>query len=168
MTEPDENLLDSIERYGRFVVEFSAESDRGCAVLVLCVLEDALHGLFRALIVDPAAKFARLAPPGGLAVAIENAELLGLISATEAQCFRLLAKVRNDFAHGALENLTFDTAQIKSKIDNLPVPLASWSTVMKGTARERFLIVASALNAMMLFRRAQVARVSAALSPFDR
>lgn len=155
-------VIVGMNRFARFVEEFKQESHRGCAVLVLCVLEESLHDLFRALIVSPEASLKSLAPPGQWRVALENAEALGLLTPNEVQCASQLVKIRNEFAHRPLEQLTFDAPTIKSRVDNLTSPIEGLTHEQPdATPRDRFLFVATMLRLCMWIRVQNVQRTPA-------
>jgi hypothetical protein len=108
------------EKWGQLAKEFHGESDRGCAVLVLCVLEELLHGMIRCRVVDPADDSIRyLAPRGRLSVSVEVAVQLGLLNKRQAKSFLGLVKVRNKFAHGVMRGLTFDTPEIAALVRSI-------------------------------------------------
>ena len=121
-----EKIMASADRFGRLAEEFKRESDRGCAVLVLCVLEDALREVIKAFVVDPNKSIDRLAPKGGLNVAIDSTVLLGLLTERQGRAFKQLVAVRNRFAHGVFEGLTFDTPDIAKMVREAEtvIPLA--------------------------------------------
>lgn len=77
-----------LEKFGRLAKEFHGESDRGCAILVMCVLEDCLRTMISALMPDPEAKLGRLAPAGSTTATIEVAQTLGMLSKRQADSFR--------------------------------------------------------------------------------
>ncbi|WP_339437083.1 hypothetical protein [Pseudomonas sp. EL_65y_Pfl1_R32] len=96
-----------------FVDEFKCESDRGCAVLVLCVLEDLLiETVKHRLPVCSNEELRSIAPLGRLSNTVSNAFLIGAISRRERDEFSRLIKIRNKFAHKALEGLSFSNPDI--------------------------------------------------------
>lgn len=101
------------KRITSFVDEFSGESDRGCAVLVLCVLEDLLiETVKHRLPVCSNEELRSIAPFGRLSTTVSNAFLIGAISKRERDELYRLIKIRNKFAHKALERLSFSHPDI--------------------------------------------------------
>ncbi|KAI2693250.1 hypothetical protein [Pseudomonas sp. TNT3] len=96
------------EKLNLYLREFESESDRGCAVLMLCALEDLLLQAIRCRLPECSnEEFRNLAPLGRLSLTISNAFVLGVLSERERADFLLLVKVRNKFAHGAFLGLSF-------------------------------------------------------------
>jgi len=104
----------------RIVDEFKSESDRGCAVLVLCVLEDLLIEVVRHRLPPCSADELRaLAPFGRLSATVSNAFLIGAISQRERDELNRLIKIRNKFAHNALEGMKFNHPDIRDMCKKL-------------------------------------------------
>lgn len=96
-----------------FIDEFKGESDRGCAVLVLCVLEDLLiETVKHRLPVCSNDELRSIAPFGRLSTTVSNAFLIGAVSKRERDELYRLIKIRNKFAHKALEGLSFSHPDI--------------------------------------------------------
>lgn len=147
----------------RFTDEFRSESDRGCAVLVMCVLEDALRDLFEALVADPTAKLDTLFPPGNQQVSTQNALLLGLMNKEEVTAFRGLAGIRNTFAHALERRLQFDSPKIASKIGNLEAVLPMALEYLKSLSyRNQFLTHAALLHSALWYRTIETTRLKVA------
>ncbi|WP_139236016.1 hypothetical protein [Pseudomonas sp. NFACC24-1] len=101
------------EKLKSYLDEFARESDRGCAVLVLCTLEDLLVQAIKSRLPECGNDELRnIAPLGRLSVTISNGLLLGILSEDEKKDFSILVKVRNKFAHGAFLDLSFAHADI--------------------------------------------------------
>jgi hypothetical protein len=97
--------------------EFAGESDRAAAIVVGAMLDEALKSLLCKRLVAPAKKGRSLldgmnAPLGTFNARIDSAFQLGLISRYLARDLHLVQKIRNRFAHFALE-CTFETDPIK-------------------------------------------------------
>lgn len=124
--------------------EFRNESDRGCAILTLCLLEEALASLFAAFIPGGERDARQFMPKGRLSAGIANAHKLGLISDSMSYNFRILVEIRNSFAHGILNGLTFETPGILEKVKKLGIPnLESVPDVLvaiENSPRERFMM----------------------------
>ena len=142
-------FIEEMDRYARFMGEFNEESHRGCAVLTMCVLEEALKKLFARRL--PSKHFDQFYQRSGTERNVQRAEVLGLLSAREARCFIALAGIRNIFAHHALEKLSFDSPDIRERVSNLRPPLSASAMkhVRASTSREQFLMAASTLFAFM-------------------
>jgi len=152
------NFQIDMSRFAEFVEEFKAESDRGCAVLTLCALEESLMNLFKALL--PAQSVKNVAPRGWLARKIESAFGLGLLNEWEAAQFKLLAEIRNDFAHEATLKLSFESPEIVAQVNRLTLPFANMKFPTDPSARTRFLQVAAVLSGHMIIHRSQVRRIA--------
>lgn len=137
----------AFEIFSRFQKEFETESDRGCAVLTLCVLEEQLVKSMKRRLPDIPKKQARqlqnFVPRGALSKSTVNAYLLGILTADELENFLLLVSIRNEFAHKALTDLRFTNDLIKNFTRDIKVG----PTFPKGSndGRAKFLIAAAHL-----------------------
>ncbi len=61
-------------------------------------------------------------PKGRLSLGISNAHRLGLIDDHVASTLKLLIEIRNQFAHGILENVSFRSQHIFDKVAVLALP----------------------------------------------
>ena len=168
--EREKRLREATRRFQRVALELHSESDRGCAVLLLCLLEDALKEMIVGFLVDGGAdRTNSLAPPGRLKVAIDNAVLLGLLSERQARTFQSLVKVRNKFAHGVMEGLTFDSPEIASAVKSIApavqLPDAQDRELRSETIRKQFLTHASIVWIVMALRSAFTTRLQPAEDP---
>lgn len=163
-----EGIPESVRRFERFSGELQDESDRGCAILIVCLLEESLRDLIKALLPNENAKIDRLAPKGALGIAIENAVLLGLLSERQGASFSGLVKVRNRFAHGLLEGLSFDSPEISSVINSVPkaIPWPEDEKLNNDTNRGRYLMEAGILFTLMTIKAHATSRLSQAVD-FD-
>lgn len=132
------------ENFSNFLEAFKGESDRGAAVLTLCVLEDALkEAITKRLPEPPSSKHQNavdnFSPKGRLSATIVNAYMLGVLSKLHLDNFSLLIEVRNKFAHHALSDLSFDDASIKAWVRDLKLD----DNGPKLFGRQRFLIAAT-------------------------
>lgn len=154
------DFLQGMQRYKEFSEAFRLESDRACAVLAMCVIEETLRAMFLALTVlgkDIGALF----PQGNTQVSAENALALGLLTEAEARSYRALAKIRNEFAHKALENLTFDSVVVTSKLQHVPLAMSIPEGLLANQSpRDHYLIAASLLEMAMLLKMGSIARLS--------
>ncbi len=132
-----------IERFNNFKREFDEESDRGCAVLTLCVLEEALiSAIERKLPPPPNSKHStamrNFAPKGQLSKTVVNAYMLGVLPKEHLLVFEKLISVRNKFAHNALERLTFDDLEVQAWVRDIDI--GDKGVSLEG--RSKFLIAA--------------------------
>jgi len=102
--------------------EFEEESDRGCAVLTVCLLEEALARLFSKVLAGGERAAKHFMPKGRLSVGVANAHALGLLNDLAVDNFKLILEIRNIFAHKLLTNVSFRSEAIKSKIKALQLP----------------------------------------------
>jgi len=137
----------AFEIFSRFQKEFETESDRGCAVLTLCVLEEQLVRSMKKRLPDipkrESSQLYNFVPKGALSKSTVNAYLLGILTADELKNFSLLINIRNEFAHKALTNLRFTNDLIKNFTRHIKVG----PTFPKGNndGRAKFLIAAADL-----------------------
>lgn len=137
------------EILNRYIDEFARESDRGCAVLVLCTLEDLLIQAIKSRLPSCSNdEFRNLAPLGRLSVTITNAFLLGVLSEKERADFLLLVKVRNKFAHGAFLDLCFLHGDV-SYLCNRLVLCDSFDEFVSSSPRRRFIFSAMLIYLML-------------------
>lgn len=108
--------------FAQFENAFSAESDRGLAVLSMCVIEELLHERIREIIgVHFPEMVNLLAPPGRWGVLADAATMLGLLSPAERTDLKVLIAIRNRFAHKALESLTFEHPDVIDHLSRLKI-----------------------------------------------
>jgi hypothetical protein len=137
-------------RYGPFVEALKGESDRGCAVLALCVLEDiAKIAIERRLGAFASRMTKLLAPPGRWSMTVDSMHMLGLLSHHERLDLLQLVKARNQFAHEALSNISFDHAKVAAHIDQLHLVSWYWKHPQPNTRRERFLWTVQLLHTLI-------------------
>ncbi len=155
-------FVDATLRFGRFVEEFREESDRGCAVLVLCVLEEQLHGMFSAFLPDGDKRLHNFAPRGSYARSLENAESLGLLSPKQCACFKSLVAARNKFAHNAIERMSFDAEPIRAMVLGIrpPVDFPKGVKPVDDSVRTHFLMLAATLWMIMMFKTPEIQRLA--------
>lgn len=157
-----------LEKFGRLAKEFHGESDRGCAILVMCVLEECLRDMIRALVPDPEANLGRLAPAGSTGATIEVAQVLGMLSKRQAGSFRQLIAIRNRFAHSVMEGITFDEPSISKMVADV-VPAISYpsdASLNSETARGWYLMHCATLWILMTLKTEHVERLPPA-ADFD-
>jgi len=123
------------ERKNRLFNEFDSESDRGCAVLTVCLLEETLVTVFASVLPGGGQAARNFIPRGRLSAGVENAEALGLISAPHTTNMRGILKIRNAFAHKLLDGLAFESPEIRAHVMQLTLP--NLDGVSKET-RDRF------------------------------
>lgn len=102
------------------VKEFALESDRGCAVLTICMLEEMLLDLIQARLPEcDKSELRNMAPYGRLSASVDNAYLLGVLCERDRSEFKRLIKIRNLFAHRPLSNLSFANSEVVDMCNNL-------------------------------------------------
>jgi len=102
--------------------ELERESDRGCAILAVCFLEECLRCVFASVLPHGEAAAKHFVPRGRLSVGVGSAHKLGLINNSLHETFKLLIEIRNTFAHGVPSELTFESPIIASKVKKLVIP----------------------------------------------
>ena len=104
-------------RIDDYIVEFGDESDRGCAILAACVLEDFLWASLHWRLGQMADSFIKeLAPRRRLNVTISSCGLVGIMSRDEMEDARRLVRIRNSFAHKLTKRLTFEDEVIVNEL----------------------------------------------------
>jgi len=106
----------------RLDAEFEGESDRGCAITTVSLLEEGLAHLIGRLLPGGLDDARHFMPKGRLSVGISNAHKLGLIDDAVASTLKLIVAIRNEFAHGVLECVSFESPQIREKVARLALP----------------------------------------------
>ncbi len=141
-------------KYGEFNEAFQRESDRGCAVLVMCAVEEALREVLRHRIGEAGkGMMGQLAPPGAWERLIKSLRLVGVMSDMEAHDLDLLRQARNLFAHGATADLTFEHGDVRAYIDRLKMHKAMW--ISNASPRDAFTMSANAIMAIVVSRGLQ-------------
>lgn len=111
-----------IDYRNRLNQEFHTESDRGCAILTVCLIEEVLLSVFAKVLPAEKNSARDFMPPGRLSLGVSNAAALGLITEPEITNLKLILKIRNTFAHKLLDGLRFDSPQIKEYVLKLTLP----------------------------------------------
>lgn len=161
---PTSDFVDNdLNRFRAFLEEFRTESDRGCAVLVMCVIEESLKALIGRVVVNQAEDWSHFAPRGRFAVTVESAYQLGVLSKKERSTLRHLINIRNAFAHRPMAALSFDSAPIVGDCRALQMPVSYDGTdVAKLTNRQKFLMAASMLQIAISVRTDHAVRLKPA------
>jgi len=146
-----EQVKSAMFRYAYLNETFHRESDRGCAVLVMCALEDVARQAIKHRLGEFAGDMMGvLAPPGGWDRLIRSLRLLGLLSIKEAADLDLLRQVRNKFAHAAVKDLSFEHADVVPLIDQVRVFGALWG--VPASRRAVFTMTGSVIAAFIAAR----------------
>ncbi|WP_148650605.1 hypothetical protein [Lysobacter capsici] len=147
--------------FAQFEDAFKAESDRGMAVLAMCVVEDLLHERIKEIVgVNFPEMVKLLAPPGRWSVLADAATMLGLLSPAEREDLKLLIAVRNRFAHKAMDSLAFDHPDVADQLSRLKIyERFQVDGPTPGTPRERFLNGVAGIYLLI--------RMRAGVSPFE-
>lgn len=132
---------EAMQRFQRFNEEFLNESDRGVAVLSVCLLEDVLRSkVADRIAVEEKEALRTIAPPGSFRVLASNARSIGVLSQTEFDSFTNIVEIRNLFAHKVLEKLRFDGPEVASKIEALKLSILGLPLKPERTHRETFIL----------------------------
>jgi hypothetical protein len=119
------------------------ESDRGCAVLTICVLEECLRRVFSSILPLGKSAAKHFVPRGRLSLAADSAHKLGILNDSLHETFTLLIQIRNTFVHGLSSELTFNSAPIESKVRQLVLPDVSdvpeLQAMLKANPRQHFM-----------------------------
>ncbi|MDC8010977.1 hypothetical protein [Tahibacter soli] len=113
---------DAYAHFAQFEDAFRTESDRGVAVLSMCVIEELLNERISNIVGTHSPEMVKvLAPPGRWSVLADAATMLGLLSPAERDDLKVLIKIRNWFAHKAMESLAFDHADVIDHLSRLKI-----------------------------------------------
>ena len=152
LPEMDIRLLKTLGIFD-YVVEFSTESDRGAAILSICVFEDFLTKLLRWRLGKMGDAYGKdLAPRGRLGVTIKSCGLMHLMSADEMEDARRLVKIRNEFAHKLASRMTFEDAWVKNELNQLKVLPREMPDAHKRKAKIRYLVALYQIQIHAMFR----------------
>lgn len=118
----------------RLFREFQSESDRGCAVLTVCLLEEMLANVFAKVLPEGRTAARDFMPRGRLSAGVKNARALGLLAEPNLTNLSLIIKIRNEFAHRLLDGLSFESTEIRSRC--LALKVGNLDGVSKRTKEE--------------------------------
>jgi len=154
MMAPFTKPTDGKYRLNQFMEVFSRESDRGVAVLSMCVLEERIRDGISARLGHYADRMlATLAPRGRWSVMADSAWMLGLLSTADRNDLAILVDVRNRFAHRALHDLSFDHADIVHQMARLTIDERfRMNGVRKVSARTAFMNAVAVLHIFVELR----------------
>jgi mannitol operon repressor len=116
----DKSSDEVIKDYSAFLGEFQGETDRGCALVALALMDERLKEILYAFLAETKTSKDLIdgfnAPLGTLSARIKACHSLGLISESEYSNLDTLRRVRNEFAH-ATHGISFDDPTV-SKLCN--------------------------------------------------
>lgn len=147
MAEKQESLLELVS-FRQAAVTFEKESDRGCALIAVAWVDDALTAYLKSRLRDEKrivdSIFRPDGPLGSFSARIKAAYLLGIITATLYSDLEIMRGIRNDFAH-VRRSVRFKDQSIKDRC-KLLAGAQKLSKMARGnpirSARQRFLLSA--------------------------
>lgn len=146
--EPEIHLL------GAFLAAFNHESDRGAALVAASMLDDRLHEILAAFMLDiPTSKDLLSgfhAPLGTFAARSSIALSLGLIQLNEFEEITIVRKIRNEFGHG-WKPVSFDSGEVVELCNKLPW-LGPKKEETGSNLRSRFNFLVAILLADLMWR----------------
>ena len=106
-----------------YMEQLGKESERGSVIVSAALMDEALEELIKSKMVPSPEKDDELfvgayAPLDSFSAKIDFAYRLGIIASSTRSSLHLLRKLRNDFAHSALQ-MSFETNSVKSRIREL-------------------------------------------------
>lgn len=114
------------EQLSQLIAHLILQHDRAAAITLAAGVDQDLEILLRKFFVDEPNVVDKLmkglAPLATFAARIESAYALGLISESERRNLNLIRKIRNDFAHQANLEVSFETPGIKERCLELEAP----------------------------------------------
>ncbi|WCE02816.1 hypothetical protein [Pseudoxanthomonas sp. JBR18] len=139
--------------------ELGKESDRGCALLVGCILEKYLRASIAQAIAIPN-KASHFMGRGQIGKGIESAECLGLISAVDAKALKATIQIRNDFAHVAEPGKSFSSPEVEKAVVGLYSIYrhGDHAAVLQAGARQAYVSFSLSLCSLLLARADQITR----------
>jgi mannitol operon repressor len=147
-TEPE------VETLGRFLHEFTKESDRGAALVAASMLDERLKEVLEAYLITSKTSQELLsgfnAPLGTFSARASAAYVLGLIQENEFKEITVIRKIRNEFGHG-WEPQSFESGSVASLCGQLPW-LGPAEYEQGATARARFNAAVAILLTDLLWR----------------
>jgi hypothetical protein len=150
-----------------FFTSWKNESDRGCAIIGLCLLEDFIEKIYEHLLPNPTPKTVKLFTAGNLDQVIARTLALGLMDSEEATLFRRIAAIRNLFAHGGFDAMKFTDPEISKLVYALPDGInlqkhvRQFNAWPKDNPRGMFILCLTILNSLLNTRVHQVRRMPA-------
>lgn len=147
--------------------EAHASSDRACAVVMVAMVEDLLRALVEGYLPKSRVELATIVPMGSLGRLIDLAEALGVIHAKLATCLRKIAKVRNAFAHQAIDTASFESTKMKVMIRDLPLPLDLDPPPRYDTPRRKFMNTVGYCYLFLVMRFMKLDRLPVLTPEFD-
>jgi len=120
------DMNDQLE-FGQLILEYvkqlREESERGAVIVSAALMDEALEELIKAKLVPSPEKKDELfigayAPLDNFSAKIDFAYRIGIIGFSIRASLHLLRKLRNDFAHSALQ-MSFDSSSVRDRIREL-------------------------------------------------
>ena len=155
-----------------WLTEFQSETERGAAILCAAFLDSSIGALIENYLVDDAKELDRLFDPGmplsNFVLRAKMAYALGLITKGALEDIKILAKVRNKFAH-KLHGLAFETPAVAKECMKLGAPKIMPPEVLANLSlRMRFQLTAVLIERQIAIKRLEVeqaGRLQAATPP---
>lgn len=155
-----------------WLTEFQSETERGAAILCAAFLDSSIEALIASYLVDDAKELGRLFEPGmplsAFVVRAQMAYALGLLTKGALEDIKILAKIRNKFAH-KLHGLTFDTPAVARECRNLGAPKVIPPDVLANQSlRMRYQLTAIIIERQIAIKRMEVeqaGRLQVAIPP---
>lgn len=141
--------------------ELEKESDRGCALVIGCIVEQYLFESIKLAVAVPS-KARLFMGKGRFAQGLDSAELLGVISARDRSALDAVFKIRSRFAHVAEPGRDFSNPEVAQEVDSLYEiyrPGFKGKTAQMG-ARKAYVAFALSLCSLLLARADSVAQRS--------
>jgi DNA-binding MltR family transcriptional regulator len=149
-----------LKEFTEFMNEFNKEGDRGAALNAAAVIDEWLHNILEAFLVDNNSAKTLIegfnAPLGTFSSKAVAAHALGLIQDNEFREINFIRKIRNEFGHN-WKGISFETPTVANYARELP-----WGGPAElektSTARQRFNFAISILLMDLMWRARLVIR----------
>lgn len=165
----DMKIDDVLNELAAFMDDLHSESDRGCALIVMALIEERLLEILTAFFIDNNSSKALLgsdkifnAPLGSLSTRLRACHGLGLITDFEFTNIKLMRDIRDKFAHSS-HGITFESELIAKLCLNITMGsnVVDFSKLSEPANKNRpkihFIDAAFILSRRLLFRSRLVA-----------
>ena len=145
-----------------WLTEFQSETERGAAVLCAAFLDSSIEALIKSYLVDDPKELDRLFDPdmplSGFVTRARMAYALGLLTKGALADIKVLAKIRNMFAH-KLHGLTFKTPVVARECRKLGAPKIMPADVLANLSlRMQYQVTAAIIERQVAVKRLEVKR----------
>ncbi|MDF7802036.1 MltR family transcriptional regulator [Pontiellaceae bacterium B1224] len=157
--------IEILSDFGMFLKELAAETDRGCAIISMALIDIRLKEILLAFLVDSKSTSELIegfnAPLSSLSARTKAAFSLGLLTKQEYDNINIFRKIRNEFAHHP-HGISFTTPTIISLCSSITLRFellakneeqtTDMNSINDKSARMKFSIGIFVLTSMIMIR----------------